>query len=98
MSRFKERSQVDELVVRMRRLETRITNFLQLHGHVLMQPPQWYDGGVVLIHDDATPIGEIMRVIPPDWDEDRKITLRRGMGPGGFIAELYLSEGEDDDG
>lgn len=99
MSKFRERSEMEEIGHRVRRIETRLARFLELHGHVLMVPPQWMGDGVILIHDDATPIGEIMRVIPPDWDDADRIVLRRGMGPDGFIAEMYLSEeveGEDD--
>lgn len=95
MSKFRERSEIEEIGARVRRIETRLARFLEMHGHVLMVPPQWMGGGVIVVHDDATPIGEIMRVIPPDWDEDQKITLRRGMGPEGFMAEMYLSEDEE---
>jgi hypothetical protein len=92
----KEQTKLEEIAARTRRLETRMTRFLELHGHVLMVPPQWLGDGVILIHDEATPIGEIMRLIPPDWDNDHKIVLRRGLGPDGFMAEIYLSEEVND--
>ena len=96
MGKFRERSEIEEIAARTRRIETRLARFLEMHGHVLMVPPQWMGAGVILIHDDATPIGEIMRVIPTDWDGHNKIVLRRGMGPDGFMAEMYLSAEDDE--
>lgn len=96
MGKFRERSEIEEIAARTRRIETRLARFLEMHGHVLMAPPQWMGDGVVLIHDDATPIGEILRAVPPDWPADNAVMLRRGMGPGGFIAEMYLDDDEEE--
>lgn len=93
MSKFRERSEIEEIAARTRRIETRLARFLEMHGHVLMAPPQWIGDGVVLIHDDATPIGEIVRAVPENWHHG--VILRRGMGPDGFIAEMFFSEDEE---
>lgn len=86
---------IEEISHRVRRIETRLTRFLELHGHVLMRPPQWLGNGVVMIHDLATPVGEIMRVVPPDWDPDAQIMVRVATGSGStFLMAMYLSEDE----
>jgi hypothetical protein len=94
--------QIEEIGHRVRRIETRLARFLELHGHTLMRPPQWLGDGVIMIHDRATPIGEIMRVVPPDWGPDEQIEVRVATGSGSseFLMAVFLSEdaeGEDDD-
>jgi hypothetical protein len=82
---------IEEISHRARRIETRLTRFLDLHGHVLMRPPQWLGEGVVMIHDMATPIGEIMRVIPPDWGPEAQIEVRVATGSGStFLVAIFL--------
>jgi hypothetical protein len=66
-----------ELRDRMRRVETRLTKFLQSQGFDTMsQQPLWKDG-VVDVPSMSCSIKDVMSVIPGDWDSDIAIVHKR---------------------
>lgn len=78
-----------ETVDRLRRIETRLTKYLQWRGfdtHTTL--PQWTvheDRGVLSIPALSCSLKDCLAAIPPDWDLDVEIRLK-----GDMVCGLYM--------
>lgn len=79
--------QLKEIMDRCRRMETRLTKFLEMHGFdTKVQRPLW-DNGVVDIPSLACSVRECLNVVPENWSPDSEIIItHRGVE----VASLYL--------
>jgi len=63
-----------EMKERMRRMETRLTAFLEVQGYDTgAKQPKWDHMGKVHIPSVDVSLKKIMRVIPEDWDRGVQI-------------------------
>lgn len=76
-----------ELRDRMRRVETRITKFLESQGFDTgTKRPRW-DRGVIHIPSPQTGMKDILEAIPPGWDPDAPVHV---VHEGDELAWVYL--------
>lgn len=74
---------IEDIATRLRRIETRLSKFMEWQGFDLQATkPTWKDGRVN-IPSVGTPLREILNVIPSNWDDDVDIYHR-----GKFISIL----------
>ncbi len=77
---------------RCRRMETRLTKFLEIHGQAtIARPPEWLPTGEIIIHDVGTPISELLRVIPDTWDPKQEVIVNYRKQ---FMFSMFLDEEE----
>lgn len=63
---------------RMRRVETRLTRFLEEKGFDTgIQRPEWTQG-VVTVPTPAVSLRDVLAVIPRRWPADQSVTVRCG--------------------
>lgn len=83
----------DDVQVRLRRIETRLTKFMEWQGFEIQAvKPTWKEGRVN-IASVGTPLKEILNVIPGDWDRNEDVGVYHR---GKFVICLNLSEYIDD--
>lgn len=81
------RDETKEVLDRMRRMETRITKYLESQGFDTgVKRPTW-EGGKVSIPSLSCSIKEALSVVPTDWDKDDEITI---VHKGDEVAHIYL--------
>lgn len=79
---------------RCRRIETRLTKFLEAHGHAtIARLPEWRPTGEITIHDVGTPISEMLRVVPDSWNPKQEIIVNYRKQ---FMFALFLDEDSGD--
>lgn len=68
--------QIKEVVDRCRRIETRVTKFLEAQGFdTKVRRPEWSDEGIVTIPSLACSIKDCMAAVPPWWDKNDEIDV-----------------------
>ena len=82
---------LNELIDRSRRIETRLTKYLESIGFdTKVQRPYW-NGHSVIIPTPNAPLAEIIATVPDDFPEDEPIPVRcRGR----FIMEFFRNEND----
>jgi hypothetical protein len=71
-----EEAMIVEILDRSRRIETRVTKFMEANGFdTKVQRAVWHDGQVI-IPTPATLVKEIMTCIPRNWDGEVGIPIR----------------------
>lgn len=67
--------QIKEIADRCRRMETRLTKFLEDQGfETKVKKPDW-KFGEIHIPSESCAIKDILAVVPPDWDHDDEIIV-----------------------
>lgn len=78
-----------ELLDRTRRIETRLTKFMEAQGFdTQVQRPQWEDG-IIHAPTSAIALKDCLAVIPPDWNPDYAITV---LAKDDVVAYLTLPD------
>lgn len=84
----------DDMAVRLRRIETRLSKFMEWQGFDLQAlKPSWKNGRVN-IPSVGTPLREILNVIPNSWDKNEDVWVYHR---GKFVLTLNVSEFTDED-
>lgn len=84
----------DDMAVRLRRIETRLSKFMEWQGFDLQAlKPSWKNGRVN-IPSVGTPLREILNVIPSSWDKNEDIWVYHR---GKFVLTFNVSEFTDED-
>lgn len=84
---FELEFKVTEIVDRCRRMETRLTKFLEAQGFDTgTRRPYWKDGTVVIPSAD-TSMRQILETIPRDWLRDEEVYV---SVKGDVVASIYL--------
>lgn len=81
MSEIEQRRALTEIVDRVRRMETRLTRFLQHQGFdTRASMPQYYpDNGVLVVPSLSASIKDCLMALPDDWDgHDELIVMHKG--------------------
>jgi len=90
-------SQIKEIGDRMRRLETRLTKFMETQGfETKSRRPVFEPGesiGTVSIPSMGCSVKDILASISEDWDQGLEVQV---MHEGQFVMSIYLSEPETD--
>jgi hypothetical protein len=77
----------DEVLERVRRIETRLTKLL---NHLGINPgaekPQWEDGGVIRLPSRKTPLDTILDTVPPGYGRE-EFDLFIGTD---YIATMFI--------
>lgn len=80
---------VVETLDRVRRIETRLTKYLEHIGFTTgAQRPAWHDGTIVLPSMDCS-LKDTLAAIPHDWDPLRAVYVTHA---GRDVSVLYLSQ------
>lgn len=78
---------IREIVDRCRRIETRVTKFLESQGFdTKVRRPEWRDTGVIVIPSLACSIRDCIVVVPANWDNDQPIDV---MHQGAVVMQFY---------
>jgi hypothetical protein len=86
---------VSECVDRCRRVETRVTKFLEEQGFDTgVQRPVWGSTGYVDLPSPAVSMKDILATVPADWDRDEPV---RVLHKGDTLGELYVGAADDRD-
>ncbi|MGH6812372.1 MAG: hypothetical protein ACREDM_08520 [Methylocella sp.] len=65
-----------EIADRVRRIETRLTKYLEVRGFdTQTQRPSWHDGVIYIPSSDCS-IKDCLSAVPADWDKDQEIEVR----------------------
>ncbi len=77
---------IKEIQDRCRRMETRLTRFLEAQGFETgTMKPSWH-GGVIKIPSPACSLKDMLAVVPDDWSADDEITVtHKGEEVMGFF-------------
>ena len=68
--------QAKEVVDRLRRLETRVTKFMEAQGfETQARRPRWSEDGIVAIPNPSCAIKDFMATIPESWDPEEGIEI-----------------------
>lgn len=68
-----EQQMMQEVIDRCRRVETRLTRFLESQGFDTgSRRPSWRNGSVHVPSADCT-IRDMLKVVPKDWDREEEI-------------------------
>ena len=83
---------LNELVDRSRRIETRLTKYLESIGFDTKVQRAYWNGHSVIIPTPNTPLSEVLAQVPQDYPDDEPIPVRcRGQ----FIMEFFRTDLED---
>lgn len=78
-----------EIKDRLRRIETRLTKFMEAQGFDTgTQQPEWHDG-IVEVPTDGCSLRAIKDVVPADWPVSEEIEVRC---KGKFLVSFYLDQ------
>lgn len=81
--------QIKEIADRCRRMETRLTKFLEQQGFdTRVKRPEW-SKGTVEVPSDSCSIKDILSVVPDNWDRDKEIIV---IHKGKEVMALYLPD------
>lgn len=82
-------SDLKEIADRCRRMETRLTKFLEVQGFdTKVKKPEWLDG-TIEIPSMSCSVKDILSVIPEGWDHDREIFVtHKGMDVLSFFPPM----------
>jgi hypothetical protein len=73
--------ELKEVVDRTRRIETRLTKYLEAQGfETQAQRPLWKDG-TVHVPSPACSIKDILAVVPNEWDREAEIEVYHRLQP-----------------
>lgn len=79
--------QLKEIADRCRRMETRLTKFLESQGfETKVKKPEWQAGSVE-VPSTACAIKDIVAAVPADWDTEDEIIVTH---KGDEIMSIYL--------
>lgn len=68
--------QIKEVVDRCRRIETRVTKFMEAQGFdTKVRRPEWHDDGSIVVPSLACSIRDCLAAVPPWWDKDTEINV-----------------------
>lgn len=69
-------AQTKEVMDRMRRMETRMTRFLELQGFdTKVKRPVW-EAGYVQVPSMACSLHDMLGAVPPEWPVDALVTVK----------------------
>lgn len=84
-----DEKKLSEMLDRTRRIETRLTRYLEQNGFETgVQRPTWDPRGVIHIPTRACSIHDMLAVIPPEWPLTEEIIVRIH---GDFVMAIYMS-------
>jgi hypothetical protein len=84
-----DRANLQETIKRCRRIETRLTRFLEAEGiQTGIQRPYW-TGGRILIPSPMITIDAIVQCIPAQWPTAVPVALK-GEEPGSVICHIQV--------
>jgi len=79
----------DDIEIRLRRIETRLTKYMEWQGFDIQAlKPTWRDGRIN-IPSVGTPLKEILTTIPESWDKNEDVWIYHR---GKFVTTLNISE------
>ena len=82
-------SDMQEVVDRCRRMETRLTRFLESQGFdTQTRRPEWRDDGVILVPSLGASLKDIQSVIPPNWNKQKEIEVYH---KDTFVMAIFVS-------
>lgn len=85
-------AQSKEVLDRVRRMETRLTRYLESQGFdTKTRKPYWKADGTVVIPSLATSIADCLAVVPKDWLDSSAIFI---VHKGAEVMEFFLLEKE----
>lgn len=85
---MEQQREVREIVDRTRRIETRLTRFLESQGFdTQVQKPVWRNGQID-IPTAACSIHDCLEVVPKDWKSDQEIEVYH---KGEFVMAFFLT-------
>ena len=70
-----ENTDLKEMKDRLRRIETRLTKYLEDQGFdTQTRKPSFKNGGII-IHSNQTSIGDILKTVPENWSHSNSIEI-----------------------
>ena len=78
---------LNEIRDRMRRVETRVTKFLESQGFDTGTKRSRWERGVIHVPSPQTGMKDILETIPPGWDRSEPVIV---MHEGDELAWVYL--------
>jgi len=81
------REETKEVLDRMRRVETRITKFLESQGFDTRVRRQTFEDGTINIPSLACSIKEALSVVPAEWDKADELTI---VHKDELVMNVYL--------
>lgn len=80
--------QLKEITDRCRRMETRLTKFLEAQGFdTQVRRPVFLTSGEIQIPSISCSITECLSVVPPDWDAEKEIFVTH---KGEAVMSLFM--------
>lgn len=76
-----------EVFDRMRRVETRLTRYLEAQGMDTKVRTPFWEAGIVRLPSMATSYEEILAVVPKNWDNQERILL---LFQNKVVGTLYI--------
>lgn len=78
-----DKADLKEIVARSRRIETRLTRYLEAQGlDTGIQRPYWHPDGSIILSSPANSLETLVRLVPRAWPAHRPIPVVMGDGSG----------------
>lgn len=87
MSENKAKSAFEvEALDRLRRIETRLTKYLETQGvETVIRRPLWDGDGIIRVPSPGTSLSEILSVIPTSWPDEANVAV---LCKGKYLCSL----------
>lgn len=80
-------SEKKEVMERLRRVETRLTKYMEAQGFdTQTKKPVWMGVGVIEVPTDGVTLRAVKEIVPADWPPEDEITVRCN---GRFVIAFY---------
>lgn len=87
-SRIRSSAQLNEIMDRCRRIETRLTKYLEQQGFdTRVRRPEWDDGDII-VPSLTVSMQDCVSVVPSDWDVNEPIQV---VHKGRTLMTIYLN-------